>query len=97
MNKIISYVGFAIKANKIIIGQSSVKSAKEKIYLIMLSSLASENLINLANNVANKQKCKLIILDNLEEITNLKDVKIIAITDENLSNAIIKEKENNIG
>ena len=99
MNKITSYVGFAIKARKVLIGQSLIKGNKTKqIFCLLLCSSASENLINLANNVANKQNCELITINNLEEITHISGLKILAITDESLGNAIIKNKENvNLG
>ena len=99
MNKIISYIGFAIKAKKIIIGQGKLKTTLQKIYLILVSKTASKNLKDLAQNVANKHNCQLIITNcELSTLTNLNDIKIIGITDENLANAILKEKEKlNIG
>ena len=99
MNKISSYVGFAIKARKVLIGQSLIKGNKTKqIYCLLVCSSASENLINLAQNVASKQNCELITINNLEDLTHISGLKIIAITDESLGNAIIKNKENvNLG
>jgi len=99
MKKISSYVGFAIKSRNVLVGQSIIKQNKTKqIYCIILCSSASENLINLAQNVATKQNCKIITVDNLEEITHKDGIKIIAITDENLGNAIINYKESiNLG
>ncbi len=99
MNKIISYIGFAIKAKKIIIGQGKLKSATQKVYLILVSNSATKNLKDLALNVANKQGCQIIITNcELSMLTNLNDIKIIGITDQNLANAILKEKEKiNIG
>lgn len=95
MNKISTYVGFAIKARKVLIGQSTIKSNKIKqIYCILVCASASENLVNLANNVANKFSCEVITINNLEEITHKQGLKIIAITDESLGMAIIKNKEN---
>ncbi len=99
MNKISSYVGFAIKSRNVLVGQSIIKQNRDKqIYCILLCKSASENLVNLANNVANKQNCEVITVNNLEEITHKDGIKIIAITDENLGKAIIKNKENeNLG
>ena len=89
MKKIISYIGFARKSNNIIIGQSLLKSSTKQVYLIMLCSTASNNLKDLAHNVANRYDCSIITTDNLDELTNLNGVKIIGITDNNLSKAII--------
>ena len=99
MNKIISYIGFAIKAKKVIIGQSHLKRATDKIHLILVCSTASENLKNLAKNIATRQQCEMIVTESLlETLTNIKDIKIIGITDESLSKAIITNKEKiNIG
>lgn len=94
MNKIISYIGFAIKAQKVIIGQSHLKRTDKKLFLILVCSSASENLINLAKNLALKNECGLIITKpKLDILTNIQYVKIIGITDENLSKAIIENKE----
>jgi len=99
MNKISSYVGFAIKSRKVLVGQSIIKQNRDKqIYCILLCKSATENLLNLAQNVAKKQNCELIIVESLEEVTHKDGIKIIAITDENLGKAIINNKENeNLG
>lgn len=94
MNKIISYIGFAIKAKKVIVGQSHLKRTDKRLYLVLVCSSASENLIDLAKNLAFKNVCDYIITKpRLDTLTNIQDVKIIGITDENLSRAIIDNKE----
>ena len=94
MKKIISYVGFAQKSNKLIAGQTPLKRTKENLKLILVCSSGSENLLNLAKNLAIKHNCEFIVTkQELQTITNIKDVKIIGITDENLSKAIIENKE----
>ena len=94
MNKIISYIGFAQKSNKLIAGQTPLKRTKEKLNLILVCCSGSENLVNLAKNLAVKHSCEYIVTNlELEKLTNIKDIKIIGITDENLSKAIIQNKE----
>lgn len=94
MNKIISYIGFAKKSNNLIVGQTPVKRCKKQIYLILVCNTASDNLKNLAKNVATKHLCKVIVTkENLENLVDIKDIKIVACTDENLSKAIIDNKE----
>lgn len=94
MNKIVSYIGFAIKARKVVIGQGALKQAKEDIHLILVDSTASENLKNLAQNVANKKNCPVIITKTpLAELSHLTDIKIIGITDQNLAKSILENKE----
>lgn len=94
MNKIISYIGFAKKSNNVIAGQSPIKRTKKQLHLILVCNSASDNLKNLAKNTAIKHNCECIITKiNLSELSNLKDIKIIGLTDENLSKAIIENKE----
>lgn len=98
MNKIISYIGFAIKAKEVVIGQSQIKSSKKPINLILVCGFASDNLKDLAQNVSKKHNCECIITNvKLETLTNIKDVKIIGILNENLSKAIVENKEKIIG
>ena len=94
MNKIISYIGFAHKSNKVIAGQTPLKRTKEKLNVILVCNTGSENLINLAKNLAVKHNCEYIVTKvELEKLTNIKGIKIIGITEENLSKAIIQNKE----
>ena len=92
MNKIISYLGFAQKSNNLITGQTALKKNKKQLFLIMVCSTASENLKNLAQNLANKHGCECIILKTeLKNLINFEDIKILGLPEENLSKAIIKE------
>ena len=94
MNKIISYIGFANKSNSLIAGQSPLKRTQKKLYLVMVCSSGSDNLKNLAKNISVKHQCEyLVTTESLEKLTNIKDIKIIGTTDENLSKAIIDNKE----
>ena len=94
MNKIISYIGFAKKSNNLIVGQTPIKRCLKQLYLVMVCDSASDNLKNLAKNTAIKHNCEIIITKpNLSKLANLKDIKIIGLTDENLSKAIIENKE----
>lgn len=94
MNKIISYIGFAKKSNNLVVGQTPIKRCVKKLHLILVCNTASDNLKNLAKNIAVKHNCDCVITEpNLSELANLKDIKIIGLTDENLSKAIIDNKE----
>ncbi len=91
MFKIISYLGFAQKSNNCIMGQTALKKCKKQLHLILVDSSASENLINLAKNVAKKHACECVVTKmELKNLIKFQDIKIIALTDENLSKAIIK-------
>ena len=75
MNKIISYIGFARRSNNLVAGQSSLKhNYKDKFYVILVCNTASENLKNLAKNIANKNECEVITTKiELEKLTNIKE------------------------
>ena len=94
MNKIISYLGFAKKSNNCVTGQTALKKCQKKLYLVLVCDTASENLKNLAKNLGNKHNCQTIISKvELSTLINQIDIKIVGITDENLSKAIIENKE----
>lgn len=94
MNKIISYLGFAKKSNNCIMGQTALKNNSKQLFLIIVDTTASENLKDLAVNIAKKHKCELIISKvSISELIRYSEVKIIGLTDENLSKAIINNKE----
>ena len=99
MNKIISYLGFAQKSNNCITGQTALKKCTKQLYLIIVCNTASDNLKDLAKNIATKHNCNFIITNvELTKLLNKKDIKIVGIADENLSIAIMNNKEKiNIG
>ena len=98
MNKIISYLGFAQKSNNCITGQTALKKTTKKLHLIMVCATASDNLKNLGKNLAVKHQCECIILNiNLTELIRLDEIKILGLTDENLSKAIINNKDQLLG
>ena len=99
MNKIISYIGFAIKSKSVVVGQGQLKHFKGKLNLVLVDGKSATNLINLAKTIADKHNCQLIITKlPLEQLSNMPNIKILGITDENLSKAIILNKESiNIG
>ena len=91
MNKIISYLGFAQKSNNIVTGQTALKKSNKQFNLIIVCKSASENLKNLAKNLANKHECEYVVLEGLDNLLHLKDIKIVGLTEKNLSKAILNE------
>lgn len=88
-NNIDKYIGFAIKSNSAIIGQDAIKKTKQKILLIILCDTASKNLIDLASRYAKTHKSPLIIVNDLSKISHIDNCKIIALSNENLTSAIL--------
>ncbi|MGN0796518.1 MAG: L7Ae/L30e/S12e/Gadd45 family ribosomal protein [Christensenellales bacterium] len=92
--KIISYLGFAQKAGKVVIGFDNVANKKYKRFpLILVCKSASDRT---KNEVIHSDKAtRIIVADNVAELTNRTGCKVIAVTDENLAKAIINEFSQN--
>ena len=91
MNKIISYLGFAKKSGNVITGQTSLKICKKKLFLIMVCNTASNNLKNLEKNLGVKHNCPVIeVQEDLQNLINEKDIKILGLTHQELSKAIVE-------
>lgn len=95
LNKLIkTYLGFSIKSRAIVIGQDRLKETKEKIHLIVYCSSASQNLKDLVLRLAEKFKCKALLLDEkLEDYTSIEGCKVLGLTNQSLADAIIKVAE----
>lgn len=96
MNKLIrTYLGFSIKSQAVVIGQDRLKANKNKIYLVIYCSTASQNLKDLSIRIAQKHNCKAICLDEiLENYTSISGCKVLGLTNSSLAEAIIKVAEN---
>jgi hypothetical protein len=89
-NKVETFIGFCVKARKILLGQGSVDTAKSGVYLILVCSSASENTFKLALKYKNRFSCPLMICKcGLENAVNKPNCKIAAVKDERLASAII--------
>lgn len=89
-----TYIGFAVRANKYRTGLNSVESLK-KAELIIVCKTASENSKSQARKIAEKLCCNIFVTEKhtLSELVFKENVKIMAITDKNLSDAIKKNSE----
>ncbi|MBR2377500.1 MAG: hypothetical protein IKA85_07035 [Clostridia bacterium] len=93
-SKAFTFIGFAIKARKVKMGVNAVKTLK-KAELLILCHTATENTLKESVSLSNKLNAKLLILNEieLEKVTFKAGVKLIAITDKALSDAILKSDE----
>ena len=83
---------WAIERSQVFKGQYHVLGG----VLSALDGIGPEELAiqSLIDKVSVNENCEVISLNTkLEDLTNIKDIKIIGITDENLSKAIINNKE----
>ena len=92
INKLKSYLGFALKSKSIIFGIDNIVKAKQ-IKLVLISNKITETGKNKVLNLCEKKNLKYTIIDGMlfDEIIQNSGIKIVAITDKNLSDAIIKE------
>ena len=91
MSKLGNYLGLSRKANYLIIGSDNIKSYSKKMYLIIVPADASENVIKIAKKKANDYNIKAIkINDELSKFIGLDGVKIVALKNKGLSDAILK-------
>lgn len=92
-----SYIGFCIKSGKLTCGFNAVSVQKKGVYLLILCASASENARAEAIKLKNKFNCEIIIVrgKTLEEVTGKPNVKLAAVRDTGLANAILSSADEN--
>lgn len=92
ISKIKTYVGFAVKSRKIIFGIDNLIKSKQ-VKLVLSSSGLTETGKNKIKNFCERKNILNFEIENrfFEELIQKTGVKIVAITDKNLSDAIIKQ------
>ncbi len=89
-DKILSYIGFALKARKIKMGVNACNTLKGRVPVFILCQSASPNTQKDAIALAKKHGSKIILsINSLENIVGKQNCKLIAITDNQLSKAIL--------
>ena len=94
MTKISTYLGFCIRAGKIVFGINRIESQK-RAYLLIADGELGKNSLKVMIKEQGRLNCPLMITENslLGELTHRPTVKAVAISDENLATAIIKESQ----
>ncbi len=89
--KIFTYIGFAKKSKKLLIGSTALKTAKKGVYLLFVCSTAADNAIKEAESYARKFSCPLVRCDGapLAELVLKENCKVAAVCDKNLAEAIL--------
>ena len=99
--RILSYLGFAKKAGKLVSGtgnaENALKSMKAK--LVLVSGTASENTKKHFSDMATYRNVPIYVLDgdNLGSAIGKEEHKTICITDSGFAMAVIKEINLNLG
>ncbi len=90
-SKVSAYLGFCIRARKILFGVDNVEKQKKGVCLLIADENISEN--SLKNILKTKEKfaCPLLIAEaeHLGELVHRPSVKVVGVTDKNLASAIL--------
>ena len=93
-NKIKAYIGFAINKGSVIFGIDNIVKSKLKIKLVLLCKFTQKNTRKEAAEFCEKKNIRLLeTAVPLEELASRNGVKVLAITDTNLAQAIIKNSD----
>jgi len=92
MQRLKTFIGFAVKSNSILKGLDDILRSRKKLGVILVSNDIKSNSREKIEAFCKLKYIKLINIDSeiLNEL-NLFGVKILGITDPNLANAIINE------
>ena len=95
-NKIETYLGFCIRAGKIIFGVEMIERQKKGVKLLMADGAIGKNSFKPTVQAHEKFGCPLLITaeGQLGALLHRPAVKAIAITDEHLAAAIVAEAKN---
>lgn len=90
INKVKSYLGYAIKSRNIIFGYDNILSSKIKPFYIVISSTLNEKMTNKLLRFADEKNIKIKKLTSyrLEDFVMRENCKVVALTDVNLASAL---------
>lgn len=94
MNKISAYLGFCIRAGKIVFGIDRIEIAK-KAYLLIADGDLKGNSFKIMLKTSERLSCNIFVTENglLGELLHKPQVKAVAITDEQLALAIVNASQ----
>lgn len=97
VDKIESLLGFAVKAGKIIYGFDNIETLRKKRYLIIIDKTASKRLSRHCTEFAKSKHLPLLQINHkkIEDVVHKLNCKVIAITDKQMSAAILKFANDN--
>ena len=93
--KIETYIGFCIRSRKIIFGAETIEKQKKGVYLLIIDGAIGKNSLTPMGRTPERIGCPLYITDEgaLAAWVHRPAVKAVAITDDNLASAILKNVE----
>ena len=93
--KLVTYFGFAIRAGKAVFGVDDIDALKKRAYVIVVDESLGESSKKTVHKAQERFHCPMWIAQTgvLGEYLHKPAVKAVAIRDENLALAIVKEAE----
>lgn len=94
-SKIETYLGFCIRARKIIFGAEMIEKQRKGVFLLVVDGNIGKNSLKSVVRAQEKLQCPLYMTAEgaLGEWTHRPNVKAAAITDKNLASAMCKNAE----
>lgn len=96
-SKAITFIGFCIRAGKLRTGVNALNFTKERLYLVLLDTLAGESTKKDAVSISTKNRCPLMLVEGikLEDIVGKENCKVAGVTDQKLAEAIKNNTDGN--
>lgn len=91
-SKIETYLGFCLRAKKLLLGTDNVENAKRNVYLLMADESLSDNAFKILIKAQEKFACPLLKCSSgfIGECLHRYGVKAVAVQDKNLAEAIME-------
>lgn len=95
-SKVESYLGFCLRARKIVFGAESIEKQRRGVYLLLADGAIGKNSLKSAVTAQGRLGCPLLLTQEgkLGEMLCKPAVKAVAITDGHLASAILASAEN---
>lgn len=91
-----TFIGFCVKAQKLVLGADALERQKKGVYLLLASKSLSENSFKKAIKFSKKFDCPLMVCENeLANATHIQGCKLAAVVDKNLASAIVNSADDN--
>lgn len=88
-SKLQSYLGFSIRAGKLVMGVNAIECTRKRIYALVMCSSAAKNTRKDAEKLRDRLQVPLCIADNLAELVKKENCKLCALLDRSLAGAVI--------
>lgn len=93
-DKMKAYLGFALRARKLVLGVNAVKVTRGRVDLLIADKGASPNTKKEIESLKKRFSCPLVWVEDLEDLTGKAHCKLAAMKEEHLAKAILGEAEN---